>query len=231
MTGGEKVPRPVCGASRTKSGGQPCQKPAGWGTGTPFGVCRLHGGMAPAHRQAAAVAMARAHVASLVGPVDLEPFEALQLAVALTAAEVRFFGERIAELGADDIAGQATVTTTRRAASSEPDGGEGEADGGDIVEVRQLPPSLHVYVRARADAIDRLAKFSKMSLDANVDERRVRVQEVQLDRLAGLVNAVVRDLVKAGLSDDLRTLAGESFKRHRGLLEAPVNGSAHEVLT
>ncbi|MGH2900705.1 MAG: hypothetical protein ACRDMZ_18665, partial [Solirubrobacteraceae bacterium] len=69
--------------------------------------------------------MARAHVASLVGPVDLEPHEALQLAIALTAAEVRFFGERIAELGVDDIAGQATVSTTRRGAADSDDSGDG----------------------------------------------------------------------------------------------------------
>lgn len=216
----EKTPRPVCGAKRTKSGGQPCQKPAGWGTGTPYGVCRLHGGMAPAHRQAAAVAAARAHVASLVGPVDIEPHEALQMAIALTSAEVNYFNERLAELGVDDVAGQASVTTRRRT-----------TDGDGVVEVRQLPPALHIWVRARADAIDRLARFSKMALDANVDERRVRVQEVQLDRLAGVVNAVMRDLVSAGLSDELLRLAGERFKHHRGLLEAPVNGTAHEVRT
>lgn len=225
MTAG-KTPRPVCGAARTKAGGAPCQKPAGWGTGVPFGVCRLHGGMAPTHRQAAAVAMARAHIATLLGPVDIEAHDALQMALALTAAEVGYFSERIADLGADDIAGQATVSTTRRAAAA---GAEGDDEPSDVVEVRQLPPALHIWVKARADAIERLARFSKMALDADVDERRVRVQEVQLDRLAALVNAVVRDLVAAGLSDDLRQLAGDSFKRHRALLEAPVNGSAHEV--
>jgi hypothetical protein len=215
----------VCGAARTKSGGQPCQKPAGWGGPTPgFGPCRFHGAMAPNHRQASAAAMARAHVATLIGPIELEPHEALQLAIALTGAEVGFFSERIAELGITDIAGQATVSTTRRGAAS----AEGEDEPGDVVEVRQLAPSLHIWVKARADAIDRLARFAKMALDAGVDERRVRVQEVQLDRLAAVVNAVMRDLTKAGLSDELRMAAGESFKRHRGLLEA-VNGTAHEV--
>lgn len=218
--------RPVCGAARTKSGGAPCQKPAGWGGPTPgFGPCRYHGAMTPDHRRAAAGAMARAHVASLVGPVDLEPHEALQLAIALTAAEVRFFGEQIAVLGVNDIAGQATVTTNRRAKGDE----SGEVD--DIVEVRQLAPALHIWVRARADAIDRLARFAKMAMDANVDERRVRVQEVQLDRLAGVVNAVMRDLAKAGLSEELRALAGDSFRRHRGLLDPAVNGTAIEVST
>ena len=218
--------RQVCGAPRTKAGGAPCQKTAGWGTPTPgFGPCRLHGGMAPGPRQAAAMAMARAHVASLVGPVDLEPHDALQLAVSLTAAEVQYFSERIAELGLDDIAGQATVSTTRRGTTSDED----DAEPADVVEVRQLAPALHIWVKARADAIDRLARFSKMALDANVDERRTRVKEIQLDLLAGVVNAVMRDLVAAGLSAELRALAGDSFKRHRGLLEPAVNGTARVI--
>jgi hypothetical protein len=180
-------------------------------------------------RQAAAVAMARSHVASLVGPIEMEPHEALQLAIALTAAEVQFFSQRIAELGADDVAGQATITKTRVGAGPAEDEGGSAAEGDgapDVVEVRQLAPALNLWVKARSDALERLARFSKMALDANVDERRVRVQEVQLDRLADVVNAVMRDLAAAGLSAELRRLAGDSFKRHRGLLEPPVNGVA-----
>jgi hypothetical protein len=184
--------------------------------------------MTPTNRHASANAMARDHVASLVGPVDIEPHDALRMAVALTAAEVEFFSSKIAELGVDEIAGQATVRTTRRAVDAAADG-ERAADV--VVEERQLAPALHIWVKARADAIDRLAKFAKAALDANVDERRVRVQEVQLDRLAGVVNAVMRELIAAGLSPELRALAGDAFKRHRGLLEAPVNGTAHEVAT
>lgn len=219
---------PVCGAPRKRAGGAPCQLPAGWGTDDHlgYGPCRYHGGQLPGVRGAAAMAMARDHVAALVGPVDIEPHDALRLAVALTAAEVEFFSSKIAELGADEIAGQATVRTTRRPAAG---GADDERADEVVVEERQLAPALSIWVRARADAIDRLAKFSKMALDANVDERRVRVQEVQLDRLAAIVNNVMRELIAAGLSPELRALAGDAFKRHRGLLEAPVNGTAHEV--
>ncbi|HUR86329.1 MAG TPA: hypothetical protein VMY78_13390 [Solirubrobacteraceae bacterium] len=186
--------------------------------------------MTPGHRRASAAAMARAHVASLVGPVDLEPHEALQLAIALSVAEVQFFNAQIAELGIDEIAGQATVRTTRRG-NATGDEQETAAEADDVVvEVRQLAPALHIWVKARSDAVDRLARFSKMALDANVDERRVRVQEVQLDRLAALINAVMADLAAAGLSEELLRLAGERFRHHRGLLEA-VNGTAHEVAT
>jgi hypothetical protein len=163
--------------------------------------------MLPGVRQAVAVAEARAHVASLVGPVDIEPHDALQLALALTAAEVNYFSARIAELGNDEVAGQATITKTRAGASGD---GDGDDKAPAVVETRQLAPSLHLWVKARSDALERLARFSKMALDANVDERRVRVQEVQLDRLAGVVNAVMRDLQAAGLSAELRSLAGDS---------------------
>jgi len=229
MTGVSASTPPVCGAPRKRAAGAPCQHHAGWGTDhVGYGQCRLHGGMLAGVRGAAAAAMARDHVASLIGPVDIEPHDALRMAVALTAAEVEFFSSKIAELGVDEIAGRATVRTTRRAVDA---GTDGEHAADVVVEERQLAPALHIWVKARADAIDRLARFSKMSMDANVDERRVRVQEVQLDRLAAIVNAVMRDLGKAGLSDELRALAGESFKRHRGLLEAPVvNGTAREVI-
>jgi hypothetical protein len=44
-----------------------------------------------------------------------------------------------------------------------------------------------------------------------------------------VVNAVMRDLAAAGLSGELRALAGDSFKRHRGLLEATIVGTAEVV--
>ncbi|NLA83026.1 MAG: hypothetical protein GX854_00550 [Clostridiales bacterium] len=38
---------PICGA-KTKGSGEPCQRPAGWGTDHPgVGKCKLHGGASP----------------------------------------------------------------------------------------------------------------------------------------------------------------------------------------
>lgn len=49
MTPSESMtPSRPCGAKRTKHGGVPCRRPAGWGTDhVGFGSCKLHGGSAP----------------------------------------------------------------------------------------------------------------------------------------------------------------------------------------
>ena len=47
-TPNSKAPARLCGATRTKHGGVPCRRPAGWGTDhVGFGSCKLHGGAAP----------------------------------------------------------------------------------------------------------------------------------------------------------------------------------------
>lgn len=230
---------PVCGA--TTRAGHPCQRPAGWGTDhVGFKRCKLHGGTAPSGRAAGAAAMARAHVAAMGGPIHLEVHEAFELAIAMTAGEVQFYDRQIALLRDDQVAGQATVTTTRlaagddRASSDDGDDQAGDDDQaereprGTVTEVRQLAPALNVWVMARAAALERLVRFAKAAADADVDERRVRILEAQGQALAGVVNAVMRDLVAAGLAPDLKRLAGESFRRHAALLEA-VPGTAIEI--
>lgn len=149
-------------------------------------------------------------------PIHLEPHEALDWCVARAAGEVAYCDARVAELEHAQAIGRPTITVRR---AGKPD--ENGEPGDDIVEVRELTPVLHVWINARREALDRLARFSKMAADANVDERRVRVDERQVEALAVVVNAVMADLVAAGLSDELRRLAGDSFRRHAALLDRP----------
>jgi hypothetical protein len=211
---------PVCGA-KTRAGA-PCQRQAGWGTDHfGFGRCANHLGATQNHAKAAAVEMARAHVAAMGGPVHLEPHDALEWAIAITAGEVRFYDQQIARLADDQIAGQATVRVDR-------DGTDDEGNPTGSVEVRQLAPALHVWVQARAAAVDRMARFAKSALDADIDERRTRLLEQQADAMAVVWNAVMADLVANGLPNELRALAGDSFRRHIALLDV-VPGTATEV--
>jgi hypothetical protein len=216
--------RGVCGANRRQGGG-PCQLPAGHGTDhLGVGRCKWHGGNTTSQRKAAAVEMARAHVASLGLPVDVEPHEVLILATQVSWAEVVYCDQEMAKLGASQLAGQAVTRHTRPRSL----GKDGEDPDEPVTEERELAPALHIWMVARAAAMERAAKFAKMALDAGVDERRVRVQEAQADRLASVVNAVIRDLVAAGLSAELRSLAGERFKHHLASLDV-VTGTAIEV--
>lgn len=87
---------PLCGCPRRQdddgnrvSGGEPCERPAGWGTSTPgVGPCRLHGGTLPsvtkAAQEQAALAEARRGLARLGVARPLESVEeALDLLLAV----------------------------------------------------------------------------------------------------------------------------------------------------
>ena len=91
-----------CGA-RTRNG-QRCGLPAGWGTGYPSGVCRLHGGSTPTH-VARAKRVAAAAAVELYGlPVAVEPERALLDEVNRTNGHVHWLRDRIAEVDPAELA-------------------------------------------------------------------------------------------------------------------------------
>jgi hypothetical protein len=168
--------------------------------------------------------MARAHAASFGAPVYREPHEAIEWAMALTAAEIEFYDRQIQQLEEREIAGQ--VSVQHRRPLKEEKGAEDPSV--EVVETRELGPAAHIWVQLRAQAIDRYAKYAKAAADMDVDERRTRIAERTSNALAGVVNAVMADLVEHGLSAELRALAGERFRHHVALLDV-VEGSAVEV--
>jgi hypothetical protein len=56
------------------------------------------------------------------------------------------------------------------------------------------PPELNVWVRAEAEATERLARFSKMALDAGVAERRVRLAERTAQLIAQALEETLQEL-------------------------------------
>jgi hypothetical protein len=50
---------------------------------------------------------------------------------------------------------------------------------------------LNIWIRARQDALERLAKYAKMAIDAGVAERHVRVAERYGELLAELVGGIL----------------------------------------
>lgn len=210
---------PRCGA-KTRSGGH-CTQVAGWGTDHfGFGACRFHAGNTPAGRMAGATAMAEAHAASLVGVSPMEPHEALEWLIGRERAMLEFYDRRIGELHPDDV--QGSVVTTRPLKEE-----KGAENPTQRVE-EHGPPAAHIWIKLRDAAAERLARFAKLAADVNVGERRVRIEEARLDAIAAVLNAVMRELRAAGLSDELHRLAGDSFRRHAAQLNV-VNGTAREV--
>lgn len=193
--------KPICGA--TKKNGEPCRRPAGWGTDhVGDGTCKLHGGSTPD-----AILKAAKAKATVMGiAIDVEPHEALLQCVRLTAGEVVYCNQMIAELAPEDAVGHPLEIVSREGYTSE----EGHVS---YEERREKVPMMNIWIRTRAQALERLAKFAKMALDAGVDERRVRLAEGFTSVLA----PALRDFM------DALELTEEQKKRAPKLLKAALN--------
>jgi hypothetical protein len=93
----------TCGA-RTRDGGK-CGKPAGWGTPTGAGYCKLHTGATPNGQRVAQLELARQHVEALALPMSEEdsPADVLLEEVRRSAAVVRWLHSRVMDLGEEDM--------------------------------------------------------------------------------------------------------------------------------
>lgn len=209
----EAPARPLCGGRR-KSGKQ-CRRPSGWGTDhAGYGRCKLHGGCTPTHRQGAALEAARVEAAKLVmgAPIRMEPDEALQFCIDVTRGEIAYCDLRISELTDADAA--VPITTHRQHQELDRDGDVHEL----VDDTAQSTEDLHIWINTRQGATERLARFSKMAMDAGIDERQARLGERQAEILAAVVLAVVGQL---GLSDTQRARVPALLAEHIGRFDEP----------
>lgn len=54
--------------------------------------------------------------------------------------------------------------------------------------------SLHVWIKARQDAMDRLARYCKMAIDCGIAERQVQLAENLGSSIGRLISAVLGDM-------------------------------------
>jgi hypothetical protein len=145
-------------------------------------VCRMHGGSSPQAKakakQRRAVGEAVREVARLGGAIDVQPLDALVGLVREAAANVQVYrmvvGRLIPDIDRDGIVLPAI---------------EGE--------YVTIPERENVLVKIYDAERDRLARYSKLCLDAGVDERRVRIAEAQGQALARVVDAAVTAALSA----------------------------------
>lgn len=183
----------TCGAMGRK--GTPCKRPAGWGTQhVGDGRCKLHGGNTATHRTAAVRTMIQTEMlGTTLGAhlaVDIHPTEALLELVKMTAGYVRWLNAEVAALGR--------------------------------LEESSYVTGLHepkVLIRLLGEYTDRLARFSKMALDAGVEERLVSLAEAQGELVASVLVNVLSDLA---LSPAQQAAAPEVVRRHMLVLEGRV---------
>lgn len=160
--------RSTCGALTQHGLGPPCKQRAGHRTDHPgFGHCWIHSGRSPMGRKhglrARAEAIAREALTALGQPLEIEPAQALLELVYEAAGNVAFLSGEVSRL-------QPGGLTSR-----------------DVEEREEIAAIVRLYGEER----DRLAKYSKVALDAGIDERRVRLSERQGDAIMFTLRAVL----------------------------------------
>lgn len=178
---GREVKYAICGATK-RSDGNPCKRPAGWGTPHPgSGKCKLHGGSVRSHvkkaKRESREAEARADVARFGARKDVHPAQALLELVQRTSSEVDYWRAELRRLEAEDLIWGRTKSKT---------GGD---DAGETYEAKQ-----HVVHQNLIDASNRLERYATSALRAGVEERQVRLAETAGAQLAEVLKAVLRRL-------------------------------------
>lgn len=196
----------------TKKNGEPCRNYALTG----LTVCLAHGGKTKASlaksrritaKKEADLAIRRElkKLEKLGGRLDVDPLDAMLEQVGEAAANVEVLRSYISGLN---------VEVDSDGAIAMPDETIYYDKGGTHVQAR-----VHIMVTMYNEERDRLVRYSKMCIDAGVDERRVRVAELQAQRLGQAFAAALEDVrslltpeavegLKEALARRLRALGG-----------------------
>lgn len=151
-----------CGAKK-RSGSGRCNYAAGWGTNHPgTGRCKLHGGSTPSQIKSAA----KEEYRTLFGqPMEINPLDALIWCIKMTAGEIEWLSNRMAEL-----------------------------DEEDWVESTIAGKQFHLYARERSKRQQDLARFSQMAISLGIAERAVKLAEMYGETIARLIQGILGDL-------------------------------------
>lgn len=174
-----------CNAWNPKAGKR-CGNGAGKGTDHyGHGRCYIHGGNTVSHRKAAMKAMAADEALRLGLPVEIDPRDALLLAVHAAAGLVAFFAGKVAETGEDRLVWGVTREERR----------DGVRDGDDFsgtVTVRESKPNVWyvLYREARHDLVNAAAAAAR----AGVEQRQVEIAERHAQAFADAVRGILSDL-------------------------------------
>jgi hypothetical protein len=151
----------VCGAK--KKGGGNCTLAAGWGTNhLGIGACKLHGGSMPNHVKSAVKQEAKVFFGT---PMEINPLDALMWMIRMTAGEIQWLSEQMAEVQ--------------------------EADW---IETGIMGKQFHIYARERRLRQDSLARYSAQAISLGIAERAIKMAETYADLLARLIQGILGDL-------------------------------------
>lgn len=197
-------------------------KPAGWGTGhLGYGRCRLHVGSTKNHKKSAAIQEAGDIITKNVVmgiPLDVDPMDALLWCVRITAGEVAYCSWRVEQLEDDEAILLPKETTVRDATGEHAESYE-EVKKSNLAE-------LNIWVKVRQNSIERLAKYSKMAIDAGVAQRQVELAEHAGEGLSLAIRTILEQL---RLTADQEERAPQIVRSALRALEA-APGSAGNLL-
>jgi hypothetical protein len=137
-------------------------------------------------------------------PTEVDPAEALLWCVALAKQEVTWIREQM------EFVTEPTHLT--------PVGNLGGPSKGYV----GMQEEFDIWIQAQQNAVDRLARYSKMALDAGVAERMVNLAEKMGDMIAPLLQGVLGDM---NLTEEQKAGAPAVVGRHLRLLEARSGGT------
>jgi len=140
-----------------------CSLAAGWGTNhLGRGRCKWHGGMLPNQRKHLLAAEAR-----LMGcPIEMNPVEAMIWCIRITAGEIKWLSDQIAEIDQEE----------------------------DWVENTVIGKQMNVFVRERTAAQHRLFKFSSEAVKLGLAERAIKLAEMYGETIAAFMHGVLDDI-------------------------------------
>lgn len=194
---------PFCGAPKRdkKRGGtgEPCERPAGWGTAhRGVGCCKLHGGNTENHNKHAAKAQAAAAVKTFGLPREIDPRDALLEEVYRTAGAVDWLHKQVQALTPDEVIWGRTEEVARDS---------GEFPGTDTT----YSATAHAWIRLWQEERKHLLAVVKAAIAAGIEERKVRLAEEQGALLSDVIRRILADLA---LTPEQQQRAPDVVVRH-----------------
>lgn len=193
-----------CGAKGRS--GNPCSRPAGWGTQhVGAGRCKLHGGSTPTHAAAASKELARQACTKLGIPIDTHPAEALLREVCETAGNVQFYRSLVQELPTHPEAPEVDYVDEDGKAhytAGEP-GVYGPTYHVSGIATGEAKP--HVLVQLYNEERKHLLAATTAALKAGCDAKRVQIEEDKATQLADVLRSFAIALGHDPSSEIVRT--------------------------
>jgi hypothetical protein len=182
----------------------------------------MHGAAAPQVKRAAAKRLAIAEAQRLVATagIDLNPLDYLVDSLRRAYQWMRVWGVMIADL--DDFGEQqARERNALRGEMHYEKASESAQQRGESLQVIAPEPllglnyrgeaTIHPFVEQYERAMERVAKFAKLAIDAGIDEARLQLEAKQVEIAVRAFEAMLDEL---GLNGDQKQEARQTYARH-----------------